>query len=24
MMFAGMNYCFWRAEIIRKQEEELD
>ena len=23
MMFASMNYCCWRAEIIRKSEDEI-
>ena len=23
MMFASMNYCCWRAEIIRKSEDEV-
>jgi len=23
MMFASMNYCCWRAEVIRKSEDEL-
>jgi hypothetical protein len=23
MMFASMNYCCWRAEVLRKSEDEL-
>lgn len=24
MMFASMSFCCWRADIIRKSEEELE